>query len=275
MKLQTLEADTLRTLTARDNQALELKYLNYPSIRPNGWHPPLPLLQSDEDQDGAMQSDGEFMHEISNRFVPTLEQQLLLAGGNGNPSLETLFGGTIADQLRAKTNLLQPKKRGRPRKSDKSSSGARQGNGVMSQQLNGVTLASHARAPSIAALKGVKERVGGIFSYDTLLQSGAIAGRIQVSFFCFLLKKRSSQKPEHVDQLKEAAQDAIEAERKKASQTPTTNYTGQESIIEASRLVEVAYTQLYNRVQDEPESEGRSVAWKSSMIEQLDKVSLF
>ena len=152
-------------------------------MRPLGWQPPLPVLHSDEDQDGALASDGEFEHAPDVGYQSHLESQLRLAETKGNPQLETLFGTTICDQLRAKSFLLQQRKRGRPRKSDKSSSGARLGNGVMSQQVNGITLASHARAPSTGALKGVQQRVGGILSYSNLLETGAIPGRVQVSVY--------------------------------------------------------------------------------------------
>ena len=184
VKLQLLESGALRTLTARDNQALELKYLNYPSVRPIGWQPPMPLLLSDDNDEGngAFESDSEFMHETQHGFS-TLQVQLGLAESKGNPALESLFGTTKCDQVREQTNALQNRKRGRPRKSQKSSSGARNANGSMANQLNGITLTSHAKAPSIAALKAVQQRVGGLVSYDTLLASGAIPGRVQVSLF--------------------------------------------------------------------------------------------
>ena len=173
----------MRTLTARDNQALELKYINYPAVRPLGWEPPLPVLHSDEEHDGALESDGEFVHATEDQIPSEFETQLGLAQANGNPYLDKLFGNTLSDQVRTKFTMLEQRKRGRPRKADKSSSGARMSNGSMYQQVNGMTLASHARAPSTNALKGVQQRVGGMVSYSNLLQTGAIPGRVQVSVF--------------------------------------------------------------------------------------------
>ena len=127
-----------------------------------------------------MESDGEYMHETQHSQVHTLDSQLGKAEANGNPFLETMFGITLCDQLRLTSSLMSQRKRGRPRKNQKSSSGARQPNGALGQQINGITLASHARAPSLTALKGVQQRIGGMLTYETLLETGAIPGRLQV-----------------------------------------------------------------------------------------------
>ena len=77
--------------------------------------------------------------------------------------------------------------------------------------------------------------------------------------------------------LNQAAQDAIETERKKSFPPPShTNASPlPEPVIEASKLIEDAYTKLYKRVQDEPLTESKNEAWKKSKIELLDKVSIF
>ena len=63
----------------------------------------------------------------------------------------------------------------------------------------------------------------------------------------------------------------LAAKRKKTG-GGSDNPRDQASAIAASRLIEEAYMLLFKRVQDEPETTTRTVAWKASVLERLDKV---
>ena len=64
------------------------------------------------------------------------------------------------------------------------------------------------------------------------------------------------------------------AEANKVQQAGGTVNKDQACVIQASKLLETAYTQIYNRLLVEPESAARNGAWKLSMHARLDNVSV-
>ena len=192
IKLQLLQATAQEKIDARDAEALQLKYSCYPSTRPLGWVPTTqPMIETDEDNDFDNDNndedldyynaaDGQQNHpktQLSQHF----EQHLLQTEAGPNPMLNVMFGNTTTEQLQSRSGLLQQKKRrGRPRKSEKSSSGGRLPNGNMHQQLNGTTLDRQAHGPTLKALKDVTLRTAGIVTAAGLISNNMMPGRIQV-----------------------------------------------------------------------------------------------
>ena len=175
-KLAILEAKSLQDIQNQKADAQELKFLTYPSTRPNDWQPPHNNIDMDDYEDA---------NDISG--VPTdtitLAHHMSLAEGGSNPQLEALFGKGLVERIRLKSELLAKRKPGRPKKNKKSASGALGPDGVLSQQLNGSSLPRQAKGPSQAALKGVQQRTGGLVDFENLVRSHSIPGRILVSHF--------------------------------------------------------------------------------------------
>ena len=175
-KLAHLEAKALQDLQDLKTEANELKFQTYPETRPFGWEP-LRELESDGEYEGEhFNFDGSFTQQ-SNQ----LGEHLLMAEAGGNPPLEALFGKGMAERLMLRSDLLGQRKRGRPRKGDKSASGTLGHSNVMSQQVNGTSIKKTPIGPSIGALKGVQQRTGGLVNFASLVQSNAIPGRVLVS----------------------------------------------------------------------------------------------
>ena len=142
----------------------------HPSTRPQDWQP----THNDMDAD----DDGDELGAPTD--TQTLAHHMFMAESGTNPQLEALFGKAIVERIRLKSDLLAKRKPGRPKKNEKSSSGALGPSGVLSQQLNGSSLPKIAKGPSKAALKGVQQRTGGLVDFGTLVHSNTIPGHILV-----------------------------------------------------------------------------------------------
>ena len=195
VRLHGLQTTAQEKIEARDAQALELKFTCYPTTRPPGWEPTTqPQIDTDDENDlHQHEHEGDTDYDHYNASVNNnsgardnlsqhFQDHLLQAEARPNPGLNVMFGHSQMERLSAKSALLQQRRRrGRPRKGEKSSSGGRLPNGFMSQQLNGMTLHRHALGPTHAALKGVTERCGGLLTPEALVTHNIIPGRIHVS----------------------------------------------------------------------------------------------
>ena len=93
-----------------------------------------------------------------------------------------MFGHTTVERLKLRSALLAKRQpRGRRKKSEKAASGSRLSSGVLSQQVDGMTLMRDNKP--IMPLKGLAARVGRALTYEDLVSNNMMAGRIQVSNF--------------------------------------------------------------------------------------------
>ena len=180
-KLAVLEAKALQDIQIMKADAQELKFLTYPSSRPQDWQPAHNEIDADDCD------DDDNLSGIPTE-TQTLAHHMLMAQSGTNPPMEALFGKSVVERIRLKSDLLAKRKPGRPKKSEKSSSGALGPGGLLSQQLNGSALPKFVKGPSKAALKGVQQRTGGLVNFGTLVQSNNIPGRILVSFLIHHIK---------------------------------------------------------------------------------------
>ena len=179
-KLAILEAKALQDIQDLKNDACELKYLTYPETRPFGWEPPQKDFDDDVDEDDDRYHDDFFaLHSRSQQ----LDEHLQMAETGGNPRIEALFGKTMAERLMLRGDLISQRKRGRPRKSEKSASGTLGPGNELTQQVNGSSLKRQANGPSKHALKGVQQRTGGLVNFGSLVQNNVLPGRILVRNF--------------------------------------------------------------------------------------------
>ena len=153
--------------------ATELKFITYPTTRPPDWQPPHNELDHEDEEfdnfGGSAQTDNE-----------TLAQHMFMAECGNNPQLEALFGKALVERIRLRSELLGKRKPGRPKKTEKSSSGALGPSGLLSQQVNGSSLPKTPNGPSKLALKGVQQRTGGLVNFSSLVEQNSIPGRILV-----------------------------------------------------------------------------------------------
>ena len=268
-KLALLEAKALQDIQDLKTEANELKFQTYPETRPFGWEP-LREIEPESEYEGEHYAFDGSQPQQSSR----LDEHLHLAEGGGNPPLEALFGKGMAERLMLRSDLLGQRKRGRPRKGDKSASGSLGGGNVLSQQVNGISLKKQPNGPSTLALKGVQQRTGGLVNFASLVQNQAIPGRVLVGgFLIYNFFDQTIQTPQHSESLKKAAEFAMHLETQKGAPPliPEERSSMNESnAISASTLVENAYKQLYQRIQDSPD---RDLSWRNDLLDKLDSVS--
>ena len=172
----------------RDRQARELKFETWPELAPPGWYPRSnPIIDSQQTSDNNCHEDEEFTgEERSNKrqliVDEGLESALHHAESNENPVLESMFGRTIVEKLRVKSELLKKRAARKELASRKSASGSRLRNGGMSQQIGGMALAQPSDGPSARALQEVTRRTGALIKRNTLIQDKILPGRVQVRF---------------------------------------------------------------------------------------------
>ena len=189
MKLNQLEGKVLAKLSQRDRQARELKFETWPDLAPPGWQPRSnPVLdshQSSEFDDDTSLS--ERPHKRSRGFAleEGLDSALEHAEENDNPVLESMFGRTIVQNLRVKSDLLKKRVARKELASRKSSSGSRLSNGAMAQQIGGMALAQPSDGPSARALNEVTRRTGTLIKRSTLVKDALVTGRVQVGVFFY------------------------------------------------------------------------------------------
>ena len=178
-KLAALEAKAMQDIQDLKSEANELKFHTYPETRPFGWEPAQNDIDDDEKFEGEDPNDcGDDNSQFPSQRLAYHAQQ---AEAAGNPYFESMFGKTMAERLQMRSDLLKTKKRGRPKKSDKSASGTLGPGHVLSQQVNGKSLKRNPNGPSLMALKGVQQRTGGLVNFGSLVETNTIPGRILVS----------------------------------------------------------------------------------------------
>ena len=178
-KLALQQAKVLQRIQDQKTTAAELKYATYPSTRPLDWKPVHQDIHSDE----------EWSHDYVDDSQPpqisqTLDHHLQQAQASGIPPVENMFGSALVESIRQRSEFLQKRKPGRPRKNEKSSSGWLAPGGVLTQQLAGSTLPKpqlSAKGPSQAALQSVTRRTGGLVDFGSLVSNNNMPGRILVS----------------------------------------------------------------------------------------------
>ena len=179
-KLANQQAKVLQIIQDQKATAQELKFHTYPSTRPFDWEPTQPDIES-EHEDCEYDNDGDGP-QMSQR----LEHHLERADASGIPPFEALFGSALIERIKLRSAYLQSRKRGRPRKGDKSSSGLRLPGGQLTQQVQGCNVPNSqqsAKGPSKFALESVKRRTGGLVDYGYLVDNNNVPGRVLVSQF--------------------------------------------------------------------------------------------
>ena len=187
VKLNQLEGKVSAKLQERDRQARELKFETWPELAPPGWHPRSnPMIEDQQSSDNFDEEDEFGVLETGPKrprgIVPEegLESALRNAEASDNPVLESMFGRTIVEKLRLKTDLLKNRAARKELASRKSASGSRLRNGAMSQQIGGMTLAQPSDGPSARALQEVTRRTGKLIQHKTLIKESILPGRVQV-----------------------------------------------------------------------------------------------